>query len=477
MGSRCSSTRSTSAPAPGEGQRIELGGTTSGPIRITITATTRPQPPIGEAIGGVGFAEIDLGLGATTEFVRTPLDTNALTESAAQVDIVLTRLRTEPADRWRDDPEAHLARVVEVSAPLTVDPAVTLRLDRRLDDARLATLLDEPVVASTHLTGVPATRGAAAFDDDPATAWTTRFDTGVGERVTYSGSGTASSVTIVQPGGDYSPITAVRITDREGSFDLPVGPGAGSEVTTNLPRQLDLTEVTIEIIEVEPRTVANRRFNEPTQLPAAIAEVRFDGRSPAVQPVERLTASCSDAFVTVDGAPIEIGFDTATADALAGRPIPAEVCSGPIELDAGTHTVVSTPGAETGFDVDRVVLSTSAPSASADRAPSAIDPTEPVVIESSARRRVLDVPPCPDGCWVILGEGYNDAWQATANGSDLGAPTLIDGNANGWWLEPTTEATRVEITWPVQRSLNIAFALDCAGRTRMSRPRRARSSP
>ncbi len=447
----------------GEGQRIELGATTSGPIRITITATTTPQPPIGEAIGGVGFAEIELGLGATTEYVRTPLDTSELTESAAQVDIVLTRLRTEPADRWRDDPESHLARVAEVSAPLTVDPAVTLRLDRRLGDVRLAELLGEPVVASTHLTGVPATRGAAAFDGDPATAWTTRFDTGVGEWVRSRGSGTASSLTIVQPDGDYSPITAVRITDRDGSFDLPLdpgaGPGAGSEVTTELPRQIDLGELVMEIIQIEARTVANRRFNEPTQLPAAIAEVRFDGRSPAVQPVARLTASCSDAFVTVDGEPIEISFDTATAEALAGRPIPAEVCSGPIDLDTGTHTVVSTPGAETGFDVDRVVLSTPVPSVSADRTPSPIDPTEPVVVESSARRRVLDVPPCPDGCWVILGEGYNDAWQATADGSDLGAPTLIDGNANGWWLEPTTEATRVEIVWPVQRSLNIAFAL------------------
>ncbi len=60
---------------------------------------------------------------------------------------------------------------------------------------------------------------------------------------------------------------------------------------------------------------------------------------------------------------------------------------------------------------------------------------------------------------MILGEGFNDAWQATGDGEDLGAPTLIDGNANGWWLDPTTDVTRVEIDWPVQRSLNIAFAL------------------
>ena len=71
----------------------------------------------------------------------------------------------------------------------------------------------------------------------------------------------------------------------------------------------------------------------------------------------------------------------------------------------------------------------------------------------------MEVPPCPDGCWVVLGEGYNSAWRASAEGADLGEPTLIDGNANGWWLEPTDRVTQVEIDWPIQRRLNIAFAL------------------
>jgi len=174
-----------------------------------------------------------------------------------------------------------------------------------------------------------------------------------------------------------------------------------------------------------------------------------------VRTVERLAVDCSEDFVAVDGAAIGIGFDVAATDALNGDPIVAEICTGGLELDAGTHTVVSASGSETGFDVDRVVFSTRA----AEAESSSIDSTETVVVESSARRHTLDVPPCPNGCWVILGEGYNDAWQATAGGDDLGAPTLIDGNANGWWLEPTTDVTRVEISWPVQRSLNIAFAL------------------
>ena len=439
----------------GSGQRIDVD--VDATVSITITATTTPQPPIGEAIGGVGFAEIDLGLGATTEYLRPPLDVHGLTESASNVDIVLTRLRVEPTDRWRDDPEPNLARELELASPLTVDPAVTLRFDRRLDDRTLADLLAEPVVATSHLTGVPAARGAAAFDDDLTTAWITPFDRGVGERIEFRGSGTASELTIVQPGGDHSPITGVRVTFPGGSIDarLPSETDPTVGTTIDVGRPIDLSSISIDITEVAPRFVQNRRFNEPAQLPTAISEILLDSESPAVQPPERLVVDCTDDFVTLDGRPIGIGFDVATVDALAGRPIDADICTGAIELTADTHTVVSASGNETGFDVDRIVLSTNA----ATPAPSTIDPTRPVVVESSPRHRTLDVPPCPDGCWVILGEGFNDAWRATADGADLGSPTLIDGNANGWWVAPTTDVTRVEIDWPVQRSLNIAFAL------------------
>ena len=432
----------------GSGQRIELEPT-SGPFTITITATTTPQPPIGEAVGGVGFVEVDLGLGPTTEWIRPPVDVDDFAADASGVDVVLTRLRTEPTDRWRADPEPVLARRVALATPLTGETEATLRLDQRLDDETLAELLGEPVVASSHLLGAPNTRGAAALDDDASTAWTTNFDAAIGERIAYRGAGTVSELTIVQPGGDHSPITGLRVTDPAGEILLDVPPG--DDAALPLPRPIDLTAVTVEISAVEPRIVPNRRFNEPTRLPAAISELRFDGRSPAVRPVERLSASCREDLLSLDGAPIALSFDVATADALAGDPIRAEVCGGPMDFDAGEHDIASTAGSATGFDVDRVTIRT--PSAGTERA----TPIEPLVVNSSSRDRTLDVPPCPDGCWVILGEGFNVGWTASADGTDLGKPTLIDGNANGWWLEPTDRTTRVRIDWPVQRGLNMAF--------------------
>lgn len=435
----------------GAGQRVDIEAADS--VTMTIGATTTPQPPVGDAIGGVGFIEIGTGLAPTTEIIRTPIDAPDQLENAAGVDIVLSRLRHEPTDRWRDDPEPQLARQFELPSAITADGVVTLRLDLRLDDVSLAELLGEPVSASAHLTGSPAHRGAAAFDGDDASTWITPFDEVVGQSVTYHGVGGATEMTIAQPGGDtFSPITTLRVTDPQGSFDISIPPGA--DTIADLPRQIDLASVTLEIVAVEERFTQNRRFNETTLLPAAISEIQFDGVSPSVVPAERLTAECRDDLLSLDGTPVPLSFDADTLDAIAGDPIDATVCLEPVELAAGSHRVLSTPSSQTGFDVDRVTFSTS------ETAPSgSVDPTETIVVESSARSRSLEVPPCPNGCWVIHGEGYNRAWEATADGRDLGTPRLIDGNANGWWLAPTDTPTTVEIRWPVQRQLNIAFLL------------------
>ncbi len=440
----------------GTGQRVVVDASES--VTITITRTSSPQPPIGDAIGGVGFIEIGTGLAPTTEVIRTPVDAADRLASAAGVDIVLTRLRHEPTDRWRDDPEPRLARQFELPTAITVRPAVTLRLDRRLDGVALAGLLGEPASASAYLAGAPNHRGAAALDGSDATTWITPFDDVVGQSVTYEGVGGATEMTIAQPGGDtFSPITVLRVTDAQGSFDISIPPGI--DTIADLPRQIDLSRVTLEVAAVDARFTQNRRFNEPTLLPAALSEIQFDGVSPGLAPVERLTVDCRDDLLTLDGDAVAVSFDIATSAALAGDPIDATVCTDSFDLAAGEHRLLSEPGALTGFDVDRVTLST--PAVPVDEATGAadIDPTQSIVIDSSARSATLQVPPCPTGCWVIHGEGYNDAWTASADGRDLGRPQLVDGNANGWWLSPTDAPTLVEVRWPVQRQLNIAFLL------------------
>ena len=447
----------------GNGQRIEIEPTVAATtVTITIAATNDPQPPIGSAIGGVGFAEIDLGLGPTTEYIRPPVD--GLTASAGVPDtpltLVFTRLRVDPTDRWRADPEPQLRRRFELDRPVTADLDVSVRLDRRASGALLAELLDEIVSDDAHLTGVPAARGTSAFDADPATSWITPFGQPVGPSVTFTGPGdaaagtttatTATAINIDQPGGDTSPVTRLTLTDADGVIDLDLpAPDAPGPTTAELvlPRPVSLANLSIQIADVEARTTIDRRFGEPVTLPAAIAEIRFDGVSPAVEP-SAITADCRTDLLTVNGQSVGVSYTTDAATLLSGVELDVELCDAPPTLDAGRHDLVALNAG--ALQVDRVVLSE----------PGTVGGSDVIVpagVSSSRTSRVVEVPPCPSGCWVVLGEGFNTAWSASTDAGSLGEPQLVDGNANGWYLAPSTASRTVTMTWTAQRPLSIAL--------------------
>ena len=59
--------------------------------------------------------------------------------------------------------------------------------------------------------------------------------------------------------------------------------------------------------------------------------------------------------------------------------------------------------------------------------------------------------------WLVLGEGYDRGWSATCNGRSLGAPTPIDGYANGWRDGPG--CTAVAFTFVPQRLATIGYII------------------
>jgi arabinofuranan 3-O-arabinosyltransferase len=463
----------------GAGQRIDLDVTRFDQsadmhrVTIEITGTNTPQPPIAEAIGAVGFAEIGTGLEPTIEWIQVPTLTTAESGADVPIDIVFTRLRTEATDPWRSDPEPALRRIFDTGRSIDTNAEidVTLRFDQRSGGSFLAAVLGESVSDNRHLTGAPTARGASAFDGDRSTSWITPFDAAVGSSVTITASGTATELGITQPEGPYSPITRVRLDDGAGPIEVDV---VGSVVP--LPRPVDLAALTIEIVSVDEQITIDRRYAEPFVLPAAVAEFTFDYVGLGVEPVQQLAATCRTDLLTVDGAPVGLSFEATLGELLGAAPISATVC-GDVEFGSGVHELASTPGALTGFHVDRITITESGrvdpltePATAAEPVTdSGIDPTATVLVDSSRRSRSIEVPACPSGCWVIVGEGFNEAWSASAEGRDLGAPTLIDGNANGWWLDATDTPTRVEVEWTAQQPLNIAvllsalFALACIG--------------
>jgi arabinofuranan 3-O-arabinosyltransferase len=440
----------------GAGQRVEIEPTAAPvTVGITITEVVVPPAPVGLDRAAVGFAEVDLGLGPTREVVRLADDLGADLNAATPLTYVFTRERVDPRNRWRDDPEPAMTRAWRQTDPDTVTPEITVRLDRRADDAVLADVLGVAgTTADRRLAGVPAAAGWAATDGDGDTAWIGPFGPAVGTTLRLTADRSLERFTLRQPAGDYSRITAVRVAGAAVAHDAVVNAGPDGAATITLPQALPAGPITIEITGVDERTTIDRRYAEPVALPVAISELSIGRRTPVPATVD---TGCRDDLVAIDGAPLPIRITASSADLLAGTAVAATLCADPaVELAAGDHELVTTPG--TGLDVDRVVLDAGGRSAAA--AGSSVDAGPAATVDASSRlARTVTVRDCPAGCWLVLGEGFHEAWAASIDGTDLGTPALVDGGFNGWRIPAREGATTVELRWTAQRPLDVALAL------------------
>lgn len=426
-----------------EGQPVTVDATAGTVLDVAIDAVE------GSPIAPVGFAEVAAGVEPTVEVVRPPHDALAALDPATPLAVVLTRLRTDPTDPWRDDPERRLVREIELPGERLVDVDVTVRVDRRAGDAELAALFGWPVVASSRLAGQPRHAGVAALDGDPTTSWVSATGDGVGATLTVRGvAEPIDRLGIAQPEGPYSRISAVVVRVGDEQRQLAVS-GSGDAIAVDPP--LPPGDVEITVTAVEPATARDRRFGDVVELPVAIAELELPG-APAVTGVSgSWAASFCAALLTVDGEPLGVTVTVEGDGWLDGHPVAAEVCDPRLTLAAGPHLVESvTTGS--ALVVDRVVLSdrVGRPVVAAGDGPTA------AVAERGRFHRTVVVRGCTDGCWLVLGEGHNEAWQASVGDRSLGEPELIDGGFNGWWLEPSDTPVVVELRWTAQWGFTLA---------------------
>ncbi len=441
---------------------VEAGGT----VTIEITEVTTGLFPLAASFAGVGFSEIDLGLDPTTEIIRVPTDGLDALEADVPLALLFTRWRTDPTDPWRADPEPEIRRRFDLPAPRTIDATATLRLDRRATDAALVDLLAAATsstspVASTRVTGGVAQRGVAAVDGDPSTAWVTGFDDSVGAVLGFDTVGPlGTDLAIDQPTGPYSPVTGVQLRADGEMLDVVVPPpDASGRSVIQLPEAFVRTSTAgpleFEVTAIDERTTIDRRYGDPRALPAAISEL--DVEPVTTDRTATVAVECSPDFLDVDARPVPISFETTVGALLDGEPVTATACA-PLELSAGVHDLASS--ASSALTVDRIALTDEV-----DRSgsPAALDDIPVEVTRNEPRARDIVVGPCPDGCWVVLGEGFNEAWEASVDGRSLGGGRLVDGGFNGWWLAPTTSPTRVEFRWTAQRPVTLGLAVSALG--------------
>jgi len=201
--------------------------------------------------------------------------------------------------------------------------------------------------------------------------------------------------------------------------------------------------------------------NPSEVLPVAIAEVAGAGLPRAVDPAT-VDGRCHP-LLTVDGAEVQVRAVGATSDARAGLAL--EPCDGPLALGAGTHTIASGRGVDTGWDVDRLVLSSDAdggPDGPAARGAPRSEAGTTVEVERDHRGTDYDLALTTDGepFWLVLGQSDDRGWSLDVEGASVGPRQIVDGYANGWLVTPDGPGELgASMAWQPQRLVWVTLVL------------------
>jgi hypothetical protein len=100
----------------------------------------------------------------------------------------------------------------------------------------------------------------------------------------------------------------------------------------------------------------------PIAMPVSVAEVGIDGAGPVTQP-DQVPGTCRDDLLEVDGKAVWLQVTGSTPDATALDPLTVQGCgpdAGGIQLAAGRHELRSADGRAVGYDLDRLLLGSTA---------------------------------------------------------------------------------------------------------------------
>lgn len=387
-------------------------------------------------------------------------------------------------------------------------------------DQTTATLADGLTVQASHYGSQialrPEHRPAMAVDGDPATGWVVGLDVTpiIGESIRLSSApdglqlrqidggheitsiaiDTAESRSVIAldershtaPGQPVTidtdgpvTITILAIRSNDAAFAArPASVGAGfAELlpeahleTVNTPSlrstaipegrfAMVLTRLRTEKTQrLDPEPVLRRSFESP-----AVGTPSWNVQVRAVD-LGSIDAGCRTDLLLLDGQPLPLRIDSDTAASLnAGKPAWVTPCEAAAPLRAGSHTLSSIPGSTSGLDVDAVSIES--PHDAIDSIDSIGYVTPVVTIERDVDDHTLHVSQCPNGCWVVFGEGFSTGWSATSDDATVGAHQSIDGGFNGWWVEPSTNdgTATLQVHWAAQRPVMIGLAVSAVG--------------
>jgi arabinofuranan 3-O-arabinosyltransferase len=432
--------------------RVAIGRRTDS-VSVRIVEVSQPDGITG---GAGGIRELRIPGVRASETLRPPvLAERALRGREARLTYLLSRttvdapLRSGPPSgpfqsylvRDRVDPERRLARTIAPPAAsrFFVDAWTSIG-ERAPDDAidRLAGVRgDVTATSSGRYRGIPSYRASGAVDGTPR-AWIAPWlDRPATLTLRSKRAVDVGRLRLVPPRDAVRLPTRLRLrVDGESTPPLAVEGGV-----VHPPRPLRGRTVTLEVVAAEFPPGASGR--ERQRRAVGIGEV--EGLPKMVVPRDgEVNARCGDASVTIGGTRVPLAATGEVGELDRGlRAVGCESAAVP----AGE---VEVRGGEGVLTIDDLRLRSGGDGPGVAAPGRVVDPGEPGRGDRTGIRLEVAAP-----SWLVVGESYNEAWRATCDGEDLGAPTPLQGYANAWRVEPGCE--EVDVAWAPNRWLPPAY--------------------
>jgi arabinofuranan 3-O-arabinosyltransferase len=453
------------------GQEVRFPTRTFRTLQVTIDATNTGRRAIYNGLSGVGFSNIGIPGVSLDEVIRLPedlLQAAGASSISHRLVILMDRQRTTPVPP-RSDPEPNLVRTFDLPVGRSFSVSGTVRINGNAPDDVLDSVLGQDThgivaTSSDHLPNDPSARASSAIDNNPSTFWMPGFGPQEGKWLHFD---LPAPVTFdhldlqVVADGRHSVPTQITVQTESGSrtVDVPPvrdrrSPNAVAAAPVRFPA-LTGRHITITIDSVRPVMTTDYYSGTPIMTPVGI-RAGIPGVSVSPPPAQ-LPATCRSDLLSVDGKPVPVMVKGSTARALALDGLQLVPC-GPqapgLYLGGGNHLVRSANGSFAGLDVDQLALASARggaplqPTASGSL-PAADPPVGPPTRVNAQDSTVVHATIANPGhpFWLVLGQSQDPGWSATVSGGrSLGQPVLIDGYANGWYVDPKGLPATIHVT-------------------------------